>query len=177
MSEEKTNLFGLKNLFNVSIPKKEWNDIEINKEKDIQHFFCEHKKWLEEIICKIFDFTTLEFLGIEYECHKKRFDMAYKHGEDILIIEIKQGYGANNKKAFNQLKEYKEMIENKHTNKVYTLLITTHLTSGIIEDFQNQDYKTGIIILDQKIKFNERKPYHYIDFMKTRYGTLGSDKE
>lgn len=154
----------------VSAPLKRWNDFPIEFEKDIQSFFYYNMFWLEELICKMFDFSKIDFLGFEYTEQRKRFDMAFRHGEDIIIVEIKKGYNAHSKQAFYQLQRYEKLIKDSYCNKVYKVLITTHLTPGTIDLFKTEKNKTGIILL--KEEYNVNKSLHYIDFSKTKYGFI-----
>ena len=170
----KDNLFDVLHLKrNVSEPHKSWNDFPISLEKDLQTFFYYNMFWLEEIICKIFDFTKIDFLDFEYRVRKKRFDIAFRHGEDIIIVEIKKGYNAHTKQGFYQLQEYEKLIKDNYCNKVYKVLITTHLTPGTIDLFKKENNRTGIVLL--KEEYNVNKSLHYIDFSKTRFGFLGVD--
>ena len=156
-----------------SIPKKVWNEIPIKNESELKGFIWKNMYWFEEIICKIFDFTKIDFLDFEYSpgASKKRFDLAFRHGEDIIIVELKYGYGSESSKAYYQLQEYEDIITKDYVNKVYKVLITTHLTKGIIELFKKEKNKTGIILLS-KSDIHNIEHLHCINWNKTRYGFI-----
>lgn len=167
----KKNIFESVFGYRISPPEPKWSNIPILNEKDLKKFFVDNIYWLEEFICNMFKFTKIEFLGTEYCVRRKRFDMAFRHGEDIIIVELKYQYGAETTKAYYQLQNYEKIVSDKYLNKVYKVLVTTHLTKGTIELFKNEKNKTGIILL-HKSDIRNYEHLHCINFTKTQYGFI-----
>ena len=175
---EKSNVFTT--LFEDIQPKKEWNNEIINQEKELKQFLLKNIWWIGNLIKKIYNFTTIEFLGEEYTVFDgyrnngyrtfDKYDLAFRHGEDIIIVELKTGYNSMSGCGLKQLVKYKRKFEENHINKVYLVLITTYITNKIMQNFVNKyDDRIAVILLDKHYD-NDLK--YRIDFGKTKWGII-----
>ena len=176
--QEKRNVFAT--LFEDIQPKKEWNNEIINQEKELKQFLIKNIWWVGNMIKKIFGFTTIEFLGEEYAVYKgyntngyrtfDKYDLAFRHGEDIIIVELKTGYNSMSISGLKQLVKYKRNFEENHINKVYLVLITTYITEKIMLNYIKQyDDELAVILLDKE--YCDDLKYR-IDFGKTKWGII-----
>jgi len=163
-------------MFYNILPKEKWNKENINLEKDLQLFLHNNIWWVNELICKIFNFSKIDYLGMEYYVFKgwsskgnmlmDKYDMAFQHGEDIIIVEIKYGYGAQSSAGFKQLEKYTNNFKERFDNKVYRILITDYMTPKILKKWHD----FGIILLNSELNPNEHSKK--VDFSKTQYGYI-----